>query len=129
VLEPEEAAGGEGAEGAGNASPAPVSDVSTFGKSAEKSMAERTSPGSNGNGAQSTVELLDSLEKLVSELDAATLSEVMTPAAVMRIIKASHGLYGDERPVRSRPKARSGRNGRDESNGHHRSNGKVRKPK
>jgi nicotinamide riboside kinase len=129
VLEPEGAEGGEGVEGAANASPAPVSDVSTYGKSAEKSAAERTTRGSNGNGAQSPEELLEHLEKLGAELDAATLSEMMTPAAVMRILKASYGLYGDETPVRSRPKGRNGRNGRHTSNGHHGSNGRGRKPK
>ncbi len=116
VLEPE---GVEGVE----AMPAPVSDVRTYAKTAEKSAAQATAGESNGKDEPSAFQLQEYLAGRGPDLDEAALIRMMTPALITKLIKERRGLGGNKSERRSRRRRRKGKNGRHTTNGHHESNG------
>ncbi len=120
VLEPE---GGEKVEGAEEV-PAPVSDVRTYAKTAEKSGARPTAGESNGKDEPTAFQLQEYLAGRGPDLDEAALIRMMTPAMITKLIKERRGLGGDQPARRSRKRRRKRKNGRPTANGHHGSNAK-----
>jgi hypothetical protein len=109
--------------------PAPVADVSTNAKTAEKTAAQPKPGKSKGKDSPWSAELDDYLAGLGPDLDHAALTRMMTPAMVTRIIRGSRDLSegsGGQPARRSRKKRRNGKHGRHTTNGHHESNGKAK---
>ncbi len=103
---------------------APVSDVSTNGKTAEKTTALPKPRKSEGKDAPSSAELDADLAGLGPDMDHETLVRKMTRAMVTRIIRGSRDIGRGQPERRSRRRRRNRKNGRHSTNGHHESNGK-----
>ncbi len=104
--------------------PAPVSDVRTYAKTAEKSTALPMAGESNGKDEPSAFQLQEYLAGRGPDLDEAALVRMMTPALITKLIKERRGLGSDQSERRPRRGRRKGKNGRQTANGHHESNGK-----
>jgi hypothetical protein len=104
--------------------PAPVADVSTYGKTAEKTVAQGTPRESNGIEGPSPAQLDDYLEGLGPDLDDETLAQRMTPALAARFTRKSRDIGEGQPKRRSRRRRRRGKNGKPAGNGNHESNGK-----
>ncbi len=113
--------------------PAPVSDVRTYAKTAEKSGAQPTAGKSNGKDEPTAFQLQEYLAGRGPDLDEAALVRMMTPALITKLIKERRSLSGGD-PARPRAKRSNGRQRKHKSHASHESNGKGnngtgRKPK
>jgi len=104
--------------------PAPVADVSTYGKTAEKTAGQGTPRDSNGIKGPSPAEFDEYLEGLGPDLDDETLARRMTPAIAARVIGKNRDTGEGQPERRSRRRRRSRKNGKPGANGRHESNGK-----
>jgi hypothetical protein len=121
--------GGDGVENvevveAVEETPAPVADVSTNAKTAEKTAARPKRRKADDKEAPSSSALQDYLDGLGPDLDEATLARMMTPATVSRIIRGSRGSASAEPERRPRRRRRNGKKRKHAATGHHASNGK-----